>query len=158
MRLIFKQKFLSFWGSYEICDEAGNLIFTVKGKPSWGHKLVVYDSGGWEVGTVVQKLFTLLPTFEIYAEGVFVGSISKEFSFWKPRYNIDFNGWHIEGSAMEWNYQIVDFNGYDVARIYKELFHMTDTYVIDVVHPEDILSTLMFVLAIDAEKASRNNG
>ncbi len=33
---------------------------------------------------------------------------------------------------------------------------MTDTYVIDVQNPEDALDALMFVLAIDAEKCSRN--
>ena len=38
----------------------------------------------------------------------------------------------------------------------KELFHMTDTYVIDVQDPGNALDALMFVLAIDAEKCSRN--
>ena len=38
----------------------------------------------------------------------------------------------------------------------KELFHMTDTYVIDVQDPGNALGALMFVLAIDAEKCSRN--
>ena len=38
----------------------------------------------------------------------------------------------------------------------KELFHMTDTYVIDVQDPGNALDVLMFVLAIDAEKCSRN--
>ena len=33
--------------------------------------------------------------------------------------------------------------------------HMTDTYVLDIVNPEDALYVLMFVLAIDAEKCSR---
>ena len=42
-----------------------------------------------------------------------------------------------------------------VAVISKELFHMTDTYVLDIVNPEDALYVLMFVLAIDAEKCSR---
>jgi len=33
---------------------------------------------------------------------------------------------------------------------------MTDTYVIDVQDPGNALDALMFVLAIDAEKCSRN--
>ena len=37
-----------------------------------------------------------------------------------------------------------------------QLFHMTDTYVIDVQDPGHVLDALMFVLAIDAEKCSRN--
>ena len=34
--------------------------------------------------------------------------------------------------------------------------HWTDTYVIDVERPEDALLALMVVLAIDAEKCSRD--
>ena len=45
---------------------------------------------------------------------------------------------------------------YAIARVSKELFHMTDTYVIDVQDPGNALDALMFVLAIDAEKCSRN--
>ena len=43
-----------------------------------------------------------------------------------------------------------------VAIIRKEIFNFTDTYVINVKDPENALDTLMFVLAIDAEKCSRN--
>ena len=38
----------------------------------------------------------------------------------------------------------------------KELFHMTDNYVIDIQDPGNALDALMFVLAIEAEKCSRN--
>ena len=38
----------------------------------------------------------------------------------------------------------------------KELFHWTDTYVIDVAEEKDALYALMVVLAIDAEKCSRD--
>lgn len=71
--------------------------------------------------------------------------------FFKPRYNIDFNGWQIEGSWTEWDYSILDSNGRNIAQISKELFHMTDTYVLDIARPSDALHVLMFVLAMDAE-------
>jgi len=38
----------------------------------------------------------------------------------------------------------------------KELFRLTDTYVIDVINPQDALLSLMIVLAIDAAKCSRS--
>ena len=38
----------------------------------------------------------------------------------------------------------------------KEVFNWTDTYSIEVANPEDGLMALMVVLAIDAEKCSRN--
>ena len=58
---------------------------------------------------------------------------------------------------MEWDYSILDRSGYQIAKISKELLRMTDTYVIDVQDPENALDALMFVLAIDAEKCSRNS-
>ena len=57
---------------------------------------------------------------------------------------------------MEWDYSILDQIGYLIARVNKELFHMSDTYVVDVQDQGNTLDALMFVLAIDAEKCSRN--
>lgn len=64
--------------------------------------------------------------------------------------------WHIDGTLTEWNYTIVDESYDTVAIIRKEIFNFTDTYVIDVKDPENALDALMFVLAIDAEKCTRN--
>ena len=44
-----------------------------------------------------------------------------------------------------------------IATVTKELFNWTDTYSIDVNEPQNALYALMLVLAIDAEKCSRNN-
>lgn len=156
MKLLFKQRIFSWFDSYDIYDESGMMMFEVKGRLSWGHKLVIYDCHGNEVGTVVQRMLTFLPKFDIYKGGSYLGCLSREFSFFTPHYNIDYNGWHIDGTWTEWDYNILDAQGYTVASISKELFHLTDTYVIDVKDPDDALDALMFVLAIDAEKCSRN--
>lgn len=148
MKLLFKQRLFSWFDSYDIYDEAGNTVYVVKGQLSWGHKLVIYDAYGNEVGMVVQKVLTFLPKFEIYKNGSYIGCLSKEFSFLTPHYNIDYNGWHIDGTIMEWDYSILDRSGYSIARVNKELFHMTDIYVIDVQDPGNALDALMFVLAV----------
>lgn len=57
---------------------------------------------------------------------------------------------------MKWDYSILDQSGYQIAKISKELLRMTDAYVIDVQDLGNALDALMFVLAIDAEKCSRN--
>ena len=62
----------------------------------------------------------------------------------------------MDGTLTEWNYTIVGESYDSVAIIRKEIFNVTDTYVIDVKDPENALDALMFVLAIDAEKCSRN--
>ena len=156
MKLLFKQRFFSWFDSYDIYNEQGNTVYTVKGELSWGHLLRIYDAIGNEVGAVKEKVFTWLPRFEIYLKDNYVGSISKEFSFFKPRFNIDYNGWHVDGDWFEWDYSIINTSGCHVAHISKEIWNWTDTYVIDVYNPDDALNALMLVLAIDAEKCSRD--
>lgn len=156
MKLLFKQRFFSWFDSYDIYDEAGNTVYIVKGQLSWGHLLKIYDANRFEVGTVREKIITFLPKFEVYMGNTYVGRISKEFTLFRPKYDIDFNGWHIDGNFLEWDYSIVGSRGELIATISKQLLRWTDTYVIDVVNPNDALCALMFVLAIDAEKCSRN--
>lgn len=156
MRLLFKQRFFSWFDSYDIYDEDGNVVFVVKGQLAWGHRLVIFDAYGHELGMVSQRILTFLPKFEIFKNGEYIGCLKKEFSLFVPHYNLDYNGWHIDGSFMEWDYSIIDHNGYPVATVSKELLHLTDTYVLDIINPENALDVLMFVLAIDAEKCSRD--
>ena len=157
MKLLFKQRLFSWFDSYDIYDESGNVVFSVEGQLAWGHCMKIFDANGKELGMVQQKIFTFLPKFEIYLNGSYVGCITKEFSFLKPVFHIDYNGWHVEGNFWEWDYSILNGSGHCVATVSKELFKWTDTYVIDVNDSKDTLSALMLVLAIDAEKCSRNN-
>ncbi len=156
MKLLFKQRFFSWLDSYDIYYEDGSVAYTVKGELSWGHCLRIYDAHGIEIGTVKERVLAFLPKFEIYHRDSYVGCIEKEFSLFVPRFNIDYNGWQVEGDFFEWEYSICDRVGSEVATVSKELFNWTDTYVIDVADPADAVSALMLVLAIDAEKCSRN--
>ena len=154
MRLLFKQRMFSWFDSYDIYDEMGNTVFTVEGRLSWGHCLHINDAMGRHIATLQEKIFTFLPQFELYIEENYVGCIKKEFTFFKPRFVIDCNGWEIDGEWLEWDYTITDGQR-SVATISKEPFHLTDQYVIDVVEPDEALAVLLVVLAIDAEKCSR---
>ena len=157
MKLLFKQRFFSWFDSYDIYDEAGNTVYTVKGQLAWGHCLKIYDARGVEIGTVKERILTWLPKFEMYLDDRYIGCISKELSFFRPKYNIECNGWHVEGDWLEWDYTIFHSSGNPIASVSKELWKWTDTYVIDVRNPQDALCALMLVLAIDAEKCSRRN-
>ena len=161
MKLYFKQRMFSWFDSYDIYymngpEETGDVAFTVEGKLAWGHCLHILDPQGRHIATVQQQVFTLLPKFDMYVGEECVGTIRKEFTFLRPAFTLDYNGWRVEGSFMEWDYTIVDGAGRQVAAVSKELFHWTDTYVIDVADERDALYALMVVLAIDAEKCSRN--
>ena len=157
MKLLFKQRFFSWFDSYDIYDEAGNTLFVVKGELAWGHLLRIYDANGNEIGCIKEKILTWLPKFEMYIGDRYAGCISKELTFFTPKYNIDYNGWHVEGDWLEWDYSIINSAGQNVASVSKELWNWTDTYVIDVSNSQDAVYALMLVLAIDAEKCSRRD-
>lgn len=155
MKLLFRQRIFSWFDSYDIYDENGNTVYVVKGQLAWGHCLKICDPQGHELGLVKEKIITLLPKFELYEGGRYIGRISKKLSLFSPKFSIDFNGWTVEGNFLEWDYTIRDARGNRVATIGKELFHLSDTYVLDIADPGDALHVLMFTLAMDAEKCSR---
>ena len=157
MRLTFKERLFTWFDSYDIYDEDGNVMFEVRGELSWGHLLRVYDSHGREVGCVQEKILSFLPKFEIFRGNDYAGCIKKEFTFFMPSFNIDYRGWYVQGDFFEWDYTILNSANKKVATVYKELLHLTDTYIIDVRDSRDVLDVLMLVLAIDAEKCSRKN-
>lgn len=156
MRLLFKQRLFSWFDSYDIYDETGQTIFTVKGVLAWGHCLKIYDASGAEVGMVKEEILTFLPRFALYLGDEYVGQIKKEFTFFKPVFTLDCNDWSVEGDFWEWNYTVMS-GQQTVMKAEKQLFNWTDTYVLDVMRPEDALCCLMIVLAIDAAKCSRGN-
>ena len=156
MKLLFKQRFFSWFDSYDIYFENGTLAFTVQGQLSWGHKLHILGPNGAHVATVKQVVFAFMPCFELYVGDKYYGRIRRKFTFLKPSYYFDFNDWRVEGNFWEWDYNIMSGSGL-IATVSKQLFNFTDTYVIDIVDPKDALLSLMFTLAIDAEKCSRNS-
>ena len=99
MKLLFKERFFSWLDSYDVFDESGNTVYSVEGQLSWGHCLHIHDAHGTHVATLKEKILTFLPKFELYLgdEREYLGCIQKEFTLFKPAYDIDFNGWHIEG-------------------------------------------------------------
>ena len=157
MKLLFRQRFFSWFDSYDIYDEAGRTVYTVEGKLSWGHRLEIYGPAGDHLGTVKEEVLTFLPRFALYIGEEYLGCIRKEFTFFRPCFQLDCSGWQVEGNFLEWDYTVVDRAGGLVMQASKELFHWTDTYTLDIVRPEDALLCLMIVLAIDAAKCSAGN-
>lgn len=157
MKLLFKQRFLSWLGSYDIYGEAGEVLYTVKGKVGLGHRFNVYDSLGNQVGEINQVVFRVLPEYAITVGGQQLGSVKKKFHLFKQDYDIDYMGWYADGDFFGFDYAIYDVSGNQVASISKQLFKFTDTYVIDVLNPQNALYALMLTVAIDAER-SGNGG
>ncbi|NBK97403.1 MAG: hypothetical protein EOM50_05200 [Erysipelotrichia bacterium] len=154
MKLLFKQKIFSWFDSYDIYNEQNEVVYRVQGKLSWGHCLHIYNQNDEFIAHIQEIVLTLLPKFELYEHEQYIGEIKKELTFFKPVFTINFNGWQIKGDIFEWDYEIIDAHGNLIATINKELFNLSDTYVLDIQDPSNALHVLMVTLAIDAQKCS----
>ena len=157
MRLLIKQRVFSWSDTYDVYDESGNPKYFVKAEFfSLGHQLHVYDRTNCEVGLIKERLLTLLPVFEIEVNGSVQGQIEKKFSLFRPKYEVNFNGWRVEGDFLGWDYDV--YSGCSsIIHITKEVLHWGDTYVIDFQNPADELMGLLLVIAIDAANCTQNN-
>ncbi len=156
MKMRIRQRMLSWFDSFDVTDDMDEKLFTVEGKFGWGRCFHIIDRSENHVATLKQVTLSFLPKFDMYLGGSYWGSVRKEFSLFRPRFQLDVNGWRVEGNWLEWDYDIADCNGRVVATVSKEVLNWTDTYVIETERSEDALGALMIVLAIDAEKASRD--
>ena len=156
MQLYIKQRFFSWTDSYDVYDDTGEPRYEVRAELlTMGHQIHVYDKrSGEEVGSIHQKLLTLMPQFEIVIGERSQGLVSKEFTFFRPRYWVDFHGWSVDGDLMGWDYRVCD-GAREVMSISKEVFNWTDTYVLRYDNPADEMPGLLLVLAIDAANCGK---
>lgn len=154
MRLLIKQRIFSWADSYDVYDEEEIVKYVVKAEIfSFSHQIHIYNKEQQEVAVIRERLFTLLPQFEIEIGGRIVGTIQKQFTFFRPQYEVDCNGWRVEGDLLGWEYSVYS-NNLLVLRIFKEILHWGDTYILDFQNPADELLGLLVVITIDAANCS----
>lgn len=151
MRLLIKQRVFSWTDTYDVYDEQENPKYFVKSKMfSMGHEIHVSDiRTNQEIGVIQQIPFSFIPKFQIWVQGNLIGTIRKKFSFFHPQYQVDFNGWRVEGDFWGWDYNVLDESRH-IMSISKELFYWGDTYVLEFDSPQDEFMGLLLVIAIDA--------
>lgn len=159
MKLLIKQRVFAWTDTYDVYDEWENVRYFVKASMwQFGHQIHVIDRRtGAEAGGVFQKLLAFLPQFYLEVNGREMGSIRREFSFLRPRYTLDVNGWRVQGDVFGWDYDVVDGGGRYIMHISKEPFHWGDTYVLDIPDPRDEVLCLLIAIAIDAANCSNND-
>ncbi len=151
MKLCIKQRVFAWSDTYDVCDEAGQPRYFVKAEVfSFGHQIHVYEKQtGREVGSIHQRLLTLLPCFEIVLDGKTVGTVRREFSFFRPRYQVDYRDWQAEGDLFGWDYRVMQGDR-EIMTISRQLLTWGDTYLLEFANPAHELPGLLLVLAIDA--------
>lgn len=156
MQLLIKQRVFSWTDSYDVYDETGTPRYFVRAEfLTLGHQIHVYHKEtGAELGSIHQRLLTLLPTFDIVMDGRQLGSISKNFRLFSQSYAVDFRGWEVEGDFLGWDYRVCQGDR-EVLRISKQLLSWGDTYVLEYADPSFEMPGLLLVLAIDAANCDK---
>ena len=161
MELHIRQRIFSWGDSYDVFDDSGEARYEVRSAFfSLGHQIHVYDKraneGRDEVGSIRQKLFTLMPTFEIEIGGRVIGTVRKKFTLLRQNYEVDYRGWDVEGDFLGWDYKVIQADR-EVLSITKEIWNWSDTYTLRFRDPADEIPGLLLVLAIDAANCSHND-
>lgn len=157
MKLLLKQKFFSWFDSFDIWDEDGQVVYKVRGELAWGHAFRVFDKNDNEIVEIRQKIWSWSYRFDILRSGVAIGQVHKQITFFKPKFDIQLNGrsYDVDGNWYRWDYDILE-NGKQIADIHKEIWNFTDTYSINV-DEKDELTAVILVVAIDAIKCSQQS-
>ena len=128
MKLLIKQRIFSWTDSYDVFDENGVPRYYVKAEFfSLGHQIQIYDKQtGERLGSVREKLLTLMPTFELVMDGRSVGVIRKRFTLIRQNYEVEYHGWDVEGDFLGWDYEVMQGNQ-QIMSISKQWLSWGDT-------------------------------
>ena len=151
MKIIVKNKFVSWGGSSKVEDEAGNQLYRVKGKAfSWHRKKTLLDLNG----NVLYRIRNKWPTWLLHSayicdkDGKKICKVKQQISFKKAfiieetRDNIEVNGFILNGMQ-------VAMNGQYLGTITKEFFALRDYFVLDVLNGQDPAFLIALTIAID---------
>jgi uncharacterized protein YxjI len=157
MALCIKEHVFSWNGIYDVYDEKENILYTVKGEFwSLGHKIHIYDGKGEEVAYIHEKVWAFFKTFEIYLHGEKKGVLKEKFSWFRPKYQVDFLNCEIEGDIFEWNYEMRR-GAETIAMVQRKIFSWANVFYLSYPDPKDELAVLTLAIAIDAAHHDNEN-
>ena len=151
MKYAIKQKFFALADSFTIKDEGGSDVYVGKGQFfSIGKKLRLFDMSDNELCLIQQKLFKLLPEYEISMAGQLRANVKKRFALFRNDFTITAGGgtYEVKGDWVGFEFAIIK-SGREVARISKKFFAWTDTYGVEIAEGEDSVELLALAIVID---------
>lgn len=155
-KLYIKQKVFAFLDKFNIYNEDQEVEYIVEGDFTLLKRLTCMTPDREKVFQLNGK-WAFLPTYEISRNGEPFMMIKKDFTFFKPSYTIEGADWHVEGSFLGYQYNIVDSKGGLVASIDKAFLSWGDFYELCITEEENTWPALAVVLAIDAATQSKNS-
>lgn len=151
-KLYIKQKVFSIGEKFTVTDENDQPQYWVEGSfMRIPKEFTIYDRQG-PFALITKKVFSLLPKFFVEINGQEVATISKELTFFKPRYTIEAQGIKVEGDWLDMDFD-VSLQGQQIAAINKRWFAWGDTYEVAIVDSRYEHLVISLVIAIDCVKA-----
>lgn len=162
MKIVVQNKF-SLGGSSHVTDEAGNLLYKVKGKIgilSPTRKKKIYSPDGKLIYTVRNKYWRLFwhKAFIFDANGEKLVTLRRKFSF-NSNFAIDGStaDFRIDGDIIGRNYTIYR-NNEAIGRVLSRFVVVLNSFEAEVLKPEDAPLVAAFIIAIDNIRDRKNRG
>lgn len=152
MRFQIRQQLFSFGDRFGIKDDTGREVFQVHGEVfAFGKKLHLCDLEGHELVFIEQKLFHLLPAYEIHFPDGLAARIQKRPSLGRPRFAIEsaHGNFEVQGDLWGRHFEILH-NGDQVALVDKAFFTMADTYGVEIADGQPVALLLALTIVIDS--------
>lgn len=161
MKLYVNEKLFSIHNKYYVKDENNNDIFEISSKViSIGDKTYVKDLNGNVLAYIEQKIFHLMPNYDIYINNDLKCSISKKFRLFKNDYALS-NNYRVEGNFLSLNFSIYNDQNIKIGEISRKLISIGDKYTIDIYDEKELILILAIIVSIandiDRAQASSNS-
>ena len=148
-----KQELWSLGGRFNISDETGVPHYQCEGSLFRVPKqFTITDMQGKLVSQIEKNFLSFLPTFKVNLACGESFTLRKEWTFFKPRYQIDNLQMVVQGDFWDMDFDLTR-EGQLLARISQEWLRMTSTYTIEVYDESYADLIISLVVAIDYVKA-----
>jgi uncharacterized protein YxjI len=153
MALLIRERLVQSVKSYDILDESGQPVYTTAGRSKgqfivMGRQLHVYDLSGKEVAFLHEIFPNVYGKYEIILQGQKRGMIKGKFSFFHPKYQVDYMGYTVKGDILGMHYQMYRHERM-VATMAMQAFRLGTMMTLTCENKEDELPSLMLAIAID---------
>ena len=144
MRFLIQQKFFTLKDRFFIKDERGYDCYEIADKlVTVGNKFWVNTVDGNNLYFMRQKLFHLMPHYEIYQGEEVVANVRARFRFFRAKVEVQsdrFGDILITGNVMNWDFEIKRGDEM-LAVINKHIFKVRDTYTLEIMARIDPVHT-----------------
>ena len=147
--LFIKKKSMSIKRGFNVYDEFDNIKYVVKTDSlTFGYPCIrLYDCEDHEIGKVELASNAGMGTYSMSLDGKKLGTLTRKISV-KIKFDLSFNGWHLDGNLMQSSFVVTDKSGIQVMK-FNDAFSSRDTYVLEMNNRENEILGLLLVMAVE---------